>query len=192
MRRNRDTLGGDICNGKSFRFVEQALLLDRDILWALLGGSAEDLTLQPPIFLLEEAHPVGQIREFFRQVGSFYASRDLIATAAKSSRLVNNKFTASCGFMRHTSYPSSNQFNCPPVSVTLSTSNRWGQWNSWRSSSFVPDHEAVLLPQQRVSVMRKPEHARFSTAAGGSRQARKSAEVSDGTRIDRQERVGLE
>jgi hypothetical protein len=39
-----------------FRFVEQALLFDRDVLRSLLGGSTEELVLEPAVFLFEEAH----------------------------------------------------------------------------------------------------------------------------------------
>jgi hypothetical protein len=133
MRRDREALRSHV-DGVSLRFVEQALLFDRDILKALFGGSAEELAFEPAIFLFEEAHPMGQMSELFSQVGCFHASRGLIAGAAKSSQLVNNKFKAPCGFTRHTSYLACSQFSCSPVNVTLSTSKRLGQWNLWHSS----------------------------------------------------------
>jgi hypothetical protein len=82
MSADRDALGNHI-GGQAFGFVEQVLLLDRDILRPLLRGSAEKLTLQAAIFLFEEAHPMGQMCELFSQIGCFHASRDLIAGAAK-------------------------------------------------------------------------------------------------------------
>jgi hypothetical protein len=53
MRRDRDALCDHI-RRKSFRFVEQALLLHRDVLRSLLGGSTEELALEPAVFLFEE------------------------------------------------------------------------------------------------------------------------------------------
>jgi hypothetical protein len=46
MRRDRDALRNHV-DGESLRFVEQALLFDRDILKALFGGSAEELAFEP-------------------------------------------------------------------------------------------------------------------------------------------------
>jgi hypothetical protein len=90
---------------------------------------------------------MGEVRQRFRHVvGCIHAAPDWSAVAAKSSQLVKSNFSSSCGFMRHTSYPSRSQFNCCPLRLTALPSNRVGQWNLWRSSRLYQITKPVLLP----------------------------------------------